>query len=205
MCNLYKLETKSQLDLFGRNIQDLVGNAPPEDVYPGGQGIVFKSSGELRTMTWGFPLKQTSKKTGKPIKPKAVNNARSDKLLTPFWKGAFTKTEQRCLIPVTAFAEAVGEVGKMTRTWLSVEDEPVFACAGIWRDSDEWGQVYSMVMTDARSDMLEIHDRMPVILKRAERLAWLEADADDALRLCIPYDQTLVVNHTEAPWVRRKA
>lgn len=203
MCNLYKLETTRQLDLFGRNIQDLVGNAPPEEVYPGGQGIVLKSSGELRTMSWGFPLKQTSKKTGKPIKPKAVNNARSDKLLTPFWKGAFTKPEQRCLIPVTAFAEAVGEVGKMTRTWLSVEEEPVFACAGIWRDSDEWGQVYSMVMTDARDDMLEIHDRMPVILKEADRQRWLETDAGDALALCIPYDEPLIAKHTEDLWVRR--
>lgn len=203
MCNLYKLETTSQLDLFGRNIQDLVGNTPPEDVYPGGQGIVLKSSGKLRTMTWGFPLKQTSKNTCKPIKPKAVNNARSDKLMTPFWKGAFTKADQRCLIPLTAFAEAVGISGKMTRTWLSVEDEPVFACAGIWRESDEWGQVYSMVMTDARDDMLEIHDRMPVILKEADHQRWLETEAEDALALCIPYDEPLVVKHTEDLWVRR--
>lgn len=93
----------------------------------------------------------------------------------------------------------------MTRTWLPVADEPDFACAEISRESYELGQVYSMVMTEARGGMLEIHDRMPVILQAADRQAWLEAEADEALKLCIPYDQSLVVNYTEALWVRRKA
>lgn len=36
---------------------------------------------------------------------------------------------------------------------------------GIWRDSHEWGPVYSMVMTEACIDMQGLHDRIPVILR----------------------------------------
>ena len=66
-------------------------------------------------MTWGWPLALKGKQ-GQPLKPRPVNNARTDKLITPFWKSAATKPAQRCLIPVNAFAEAVGERGRMTRT-----------------------------------------------------------------------------------------
>jgi putative SOS response-associated peptidase YedK len=45
--------------------------------------------------------------------------------------------------------EAEGEKGSKTRTWFSLPDQPVFAVAGIWRDTDECGPAYSMVMTEA--------------------------------------------------------
>lgn len=204
MCNLYELEVAGQTNIFGKNFKDLKGNLPPQEVYPGGQGIVMKSDGELKVMTWGFPLKQLSKKTGKPIKPKAVNNARTDKLMTPYWKGAFQNPAQRCLIPVSAFAEAAGEPGKKTRTWLSVKDEPIFACAGIWRRSDEWGDVYSMVMTDARDDLKDVHDRMPVILKADDYEQWLTDEASSALSLCVPFGGEMRVQPTDELWIRSR-
>ena len=36
----------------------------------------------MKNTHWGFVLPQVSEKTGKPIQPKAVNNARDDKLRT---------------------------------------------------------------------------------------------------------------------------
>src|SRR3546814_10928312 len=63
--------------------------------------------------------------------------AQDDNLLTPFWKHWFATPAQRCLIPFTAFAEAEGPKGKMTRTWISVEDQPTAAWAGLCRPSDE--------------------------------------------------------------------
>src|SRR3546814_10222907 len=54
--------------------------------------------------------------------------------------------------------------GKMTRTWISVEDQPTAAWAGLWRPSDEWGDCYTGVMVYATEELFDIHDRMPVIL-----------------------------------------
>jgi hypothetical protein len=53
----------------------------------------------------------------------------------------------------------------MTRTWYALHGADLFAVAGIWRSSDEWGDVYSMVMVDGCPQMSEVHDRMPVILR----------------------------------------
>jgi putative SOS response-associated peptidase YedK len=111
-----------------------------EEVYPGYPGVVV-TEGRARTMTWGFPLAMKSKKTGLPLKPKPVNNAREDKLATPFWRDSFAK--RRCLIPVTAWAEAEGEKGRMTRTWHALPDHDLFAVAGVWRPTAEWGDAYT--------------------------------------------------------------
>lgn len=172
----------------------------PAEVYPGYPALVI-AGGELRQMTWGFPLPHKSKATGQPLKPKPVNNARADKLESFFWRGSFAS--RRCLIPVTAFAEAEGEKGKKTRTWFSVPDEPVFACAGVWRQSDEWGAVFSMVMTDASPAVAPVHDRMPVILAPDDHAAWMEAKPAEALELCRPYAGELEVERSEQPWSGR--
>ena len=81
-------------------------------------------------MVWGFPLALKGK-SGQPLKPKPVNNARADKLDSFIWRYSFA--ERRCLIAVTEFAEAEGERGAKTRTWFTLPDQPIFAVAGIWR------------------------------------------------------------------------
>ena len=60
-------------------------------------------------MTWGFPLVLTGKQ-GQKLKPKPVNNARTDKLQTAFWCDSFAR--RRCLIPVSEWAEAEGQKGR---------------------------------------------------------------------------------------------
>ncbi len=134
-------------------------------------------------------------------KPKAVNNTRNDKLHTPMWKASFEK--RRCLIPVTEFAEAEGEKGAKTRTWCSLPNEEVFAVAGLWRDTAEWGPAYAMVMTEACIHLAGVHDRMPVILARDTWSDWLEGPPDNARLLCRPYQGDLVVNRTDERWAVR--
>lgn len=74
-----------------------------EEVYPGYPGLVVVE-GVAGPMAWGFPLRL---KTMKPTsKPKAVNNARDDKLMSGMWRDSFTKP--RCLIPVTQWARPKG-------------------------------------------------------------------------------------------------
>ncbi|GGB87929.1 DUF159 family protein [Novosphingobium endophyticum] len=199
MCNLYRL-TPGPAEiarLFGTPLPESLNT--PGEIYPGYPGLVV-AGGMLRAMTWGFPLVQRSKRTGQPLKPKPVNNARADKLASAFWRSSFEA--RRCLVPMSAFAEAEGPKGHMTRTWLSLPDRPVFACAGVWRDSAEWGPVYSLVMTDAAETTAEVHDRVPVILSTEDEARWIAGAPAEALDLCRPWAGDITIERTSESWVR---
>jgi len=196
MCNLYRM-TKAHAEvarLFNAELGS-VGNAAVE-LYPGYPGLVV-AEGQLRSMAWGFPLALKGK-NGQALKPRPVNNARADKLDSFMWRSSFH--ERRCLIPVTAFAEAEGEKGRMTRTWFRLPDAPVFAVAGIWRDTPEWGPAYAMVMTEACIHIADVHDRMPVILRPSQWRDWIDGPPDSASLLCRPYPEMIVCERSVEPW-----
>lgn len=201
MCNLYRMDrpTAEVAKLFSAS-SIMPGNVALE-IYPGRPGLVFTNDA-LRSMAWGFPFRQISKRTGQPLKPRPVNNARADKLDSFMWRYSFA--ERRCLIPVTAFAEAEGPQGAKTRTWFTLPDQPIFAVAGIWRDTDEWGPAYSMVMTKACIHVVAVHDRMPVILRPRDWRTWLEGQTDAARGLCRPYPDLMAVERTAQPWAQRR-
>jgi len=208
MCNLYTLgATRDEVAAYFRSIANwrrevqVAAANHAQDVYPGYPGLVLAGN-ELRAMNWGFPLAQVSTRTGKPIKPKTVNNARDDKLSTYMWRYSFE--ERRCLMPMTAYAEAEGPPGRMTRTWISTPDSPIFACAAIWKHSDEWGEVYSMVTTPPPPSTAEVHDRAPLILRRQDYRQWLEGTPDEAFALCVPYGGPVLIDRTVEPWNARK-
>lgn len=162
MCNLYRM-TRATVEiahLFGARTGQGANFAA--EVYPGYPGLVV-AEGEARVMTWGFPLALKGK-SGQMLKPKPVNNAREDKLGTAFWRASFER--RRCLIPVSAWAEAEGIKGQMTRTWYSLAGADDLAVAGLWRPTEEWGAAYSMVMVDGCPQMAEVHDRMPVVVRQ---------------------------------------
>jgi putative SOS response-associated peptidase YedK len=199
VCNLYKMDkSAAEVARLFNGVPASIGNVGDE-VYPGYPGLVM-ARGELRSMVWGFPLVLKGK-SGHPLKPKPVNNTRADKLDSFMWRYSFA--ERRCIIPVTEFAEAEGVEGAKTRTWLSLPDQPVFAVAGIWRDTPEWGPAYSMVMTEACVHVASIHDRMPVILQLDQWQAWTDGPADVARTLCAPYEGEMAIRRTGDPWVRR--
>ena len=206
MCNLYRslMAREAIAALFRARFPTATPNAP-EEVYPGYPGlVVHECDGErvLGSITWGFPLVMTGKR-GQPLKPKPVNNAREDKLGTAFWRDSFIR--RRCLIPVSAWAEADGERGEMTRTWYSLPGGEPFAVAGIWRATDEWGDAYSMFMADGCEPMADTNDRMPVLLKESDWQRWLEASADEALLMCRTWDGELMIERTQEPWPKPRA
>ncbi|WP_333840536.1 SOS response-associated peptidase family protein [Novosphingobium sp.] len=187
MCNRYKPGERENIrQLFGARMWREF-NDGPAIVHPKDPGWVIRQrDGELvlDQMTWGFPVVLTGKR-GQPLKPKPVNNARFDKL-GGFWK-RWTGPENRCLIPAVSYAEAVGKSGEMTSTWLSLRSAPMFAWAGLWRDSDEWGPVYTGVMTDNAPELAGIHDRSPVILAPADWEPWLQAPLNELARFDRPW------------------
>jgi putative SOS response-associated peptidase YedK len=196
VCNNYHMKraTAEIADLF-RAIPDPGVNCAA-DVYPGYTGMVV-AEGVVRSMTWGFPLVLTGKR-GQPLKPKAVNNAREDKLQTAFWRDSFVN--RRCLIPVDAWAEADGEPGRMTKTWFSLPGEETFAVAGLWRETQEWGAAYSMVMVEGCPQMADVNDRMPVVLGTADWDRWTLGAPEEAFGLCHTCPLGLIVDRTDEPW-----
>lgn len=208
MCNLYtvSVSTSEIADEFDAVMEDSF-NAGEGDVYPGGQGIVVRErEGRriLQQMTWGWPRPMTSKKTGKPIKPKPVNNIAN--LGSYPWRFIAGKPEHRCLIPLTGFCEAEGEEGRKTRTWFGVNERPLFAWAGMWDTSDTWGNWYSGLMTDCNEVVRPVHNRMPVLLHKDEFDRWLHGTLDDAIMFqdrCFP-DELTTIERTGDSWFRKK-
>lgn len=202
MCNLYRMtKNASEVAAWFGAVEGTGGANFAGEVYPGYTGLVV-AEGAVRAMTWGFPLVLMGAK-GQPMKPKPVNNAREDKLETGFWRHAFQ--HRRCLIPLEAWAEAEGPRGRMTRTWLSLADAPLFAVAGVWRPSDEWGDCHAMVMTDsAGSAAGAVHERMPVLLTPADQQLWLTAPPAEAHALCRAWTGPLAIARTTDPWVQRR-
>ena len=203
MCNLYRMtKNTDEVAKWFDMVASLGGANFGEEVYPGYPGLVA-ADGQIKQMSWGFPLVMKGK-NGQPLKPKPVNNARTDKLDTFFWRYSFE--ERRCLIPVSAWAEAQGPKGSKTRTWMSCPDTELFAVAGVWRESDEFGLCYSMVMTDsAGSASADIHSRMPVLLRREDYEGWLSGSPDEAKALCRAWSGDLTIDRTDQPWTRGSA
>lgn len=204
MCNLYSntLPPEAMRRLFKVDAKrDRLGNAEPlPAIFPKRMApiVVMDADGErsIRNSHWGFVLPQVSKKTGEPIQPKAVNNARDDKLRTsPFWKQSFH--DRRCLIPATSFCEAKGR-RPATYVWFGLEgegDRPPFALAGIWREfrGNYGGEkrelvTSSMVTTTPNELVADTHpDRMPAILHPDDYETWLVGKPEDAFGLIRPY------------------
>jgi len=198
MCNLYKMRRTAEevAGLFRAEPRPGVNFA--EGVYPGYPGLVVAAN-EVRTMVWGFPLSLTGKQ-GQKLKPRPVTNAREDKLHTSFWRDSFVR--RRCLIPVSAWAEAEGERGRMTRTWYGLPGGDPFAVAGLWRPTAEWGDAYSMVMVDGCPQMAEVHDRMPVVLSPQDWDTWLNGAPEEAFALCQTCSGELAVERTDERWAK---
>jgi len=201
MCNLYRMTkgTDEVAKLFDA-IPDSGANFG-EEVYPGYPGLVI-AQGKAQAMTWGFPLVLRGKQ-GQMLKPRPVNNAREDKLMSAFWKDSFA--QRRCLIPVSAWAEAQGPKGSKTRTWYALPDGEPFAVAGVWRPTHEWGNAYAMVMVDSCAQIADDHSRMPLIVQREYWQEWTSGEPEAARNLCRPWGRELTVDRTSQAWVRDRA
>lgn len=204
MCNLYAARKSAAEVARHFGVASVIQTNAPEEVYPGQPGMVIREDAGgrvMQSMAWGFPLRL--KGMSPTAKPKPVNNVAD--LQKPMWKGLASKPHWRCLIPLTAFAEAEGPKGSKTRTWFTVKDQPIFAWAGLWRLSDEWGPVYSGVMTECNESIRPVHDRMPVLLHADEYDRWLRGTLDDAAAFqarCFP-DELIEMTRTDELWSRR--
>lgn len=114
-------------------------------------------------------------------------NARADGVAEkPSFRNAFKR--RRCLVPATGFYEwQKGEGKTKTPMFIHPTDQDVFAFAGLWEvwhnsNGDEL-RTFTIITTDANDFMRPIHDRMPVILHKADYDLWLEPGEVPAVKL----------------------
>jgi putative SOS response-associated peptidase YedK len=90
----------------------------------------------------------------------------------------------RCLVPVSEFRMR----GRGRTYSFSLADGDWFYFAGIWRPATrDWPAAYAILTIEPNPDFAPYHDRQMAVLRRAQRLDWLDATiAEDELLLPLP-------------------
>jgi putative SOS response-associated peptidase YedK len=139
----------------------------------------------------------------KGVQPKySTINATIEKLTDgATWRSPW-KRGQRCILPATGFYEwQVLADGKSKQPYyITLNDQDIFGFAGLWdsskRDNGVTVDSCTIVTMPANQLMTVIHNvkhRMPAILAKEDRAAWLSAAPDEALKLLTRYPDTHMV------------
>jgi putative SOS response-associated peptidase YedK len=182
MCNLYKMTSTvdEMKQVFGSFEGDRKNLPAFDSIYPETEAPIIKSDGgnlSVSVIKWGIP--SWKEKAG------PITNVRN--LDSSFWRGMIGKPEAKCLVPVSRFCEWDGPKGNKRKVWFALKDQPLFAFAGIWRDTSE-GPRFAFLTTKPNSLVEPIHPKaMPVIIHRDCHQDWLDSDYNDAFGLAMPY------------------
>ncbi len=111
------------------------------------------------------------------------------------------KRGQRCLLPATGFYEwHVNDDGRKQAYYIHLADQDVFGLAGLWdRSTAADGSVVescTIITMPANDLMAQVHNvraRMPAILAREDREAWLAGSAAEAHAVLKPYPDGMMV------------
>ena len=134
------------------------------------------SDAELGTelLQWGFPGFD---------KGKLLINARAESVKDrPTFADSYA--ERRCVLPAAGFYEWDKKKEKVTFT---VPENRILYLAGIYRPYGEEKR-FVVLTREANASMAPVHDRMPLILSRAEVWPWVNggSEADDILAKVLP-------------------
>ena len=142
---------------------------------------------------WGVPPPPAAGDAGR-----AVLNVRN--LESPFWIGNLRNSEFRCLIPATSFMEwgkGRDPQDKRRQCWFGISDQPIFAFAAVWKDSEV--PSFALLTCEANAALrAEGRETMPVILPpdRAAHDLWLRGYWERAQQLVAPYSSSLIVTRS---------
>lgn len=153
----------------------------------------------------GQPRRMVPRQWGVPPPPSAGDNARGVLSVrnreSPFWIGNLRNSEFRCLVPATGFMEwgpksrdgGTDREGRRRQCWFSLADQPLFAFAGVWIDSE----VPSFALLTCEANAALRHEgleAMPAILppSPAAWQHWLTGDWNRAQDLLALYSSSLM-------------
>jgi putative SOS response-associated peptidase YedK len=193
MCGRFSAQLPPELLAHLFRTRNPLVNAPPSwNVAPTDPAMAVRHhepSGERRldVLRWGLVPHFTKdlKTARRPINARAENVADSG-----MFRGALA--QRRCLVPASAFYEwkAVAS-GKQPYAIARVDGAPL-ALAGIWEGwRDPAGEVlrsFAIITTSANADMAWLHERMPVVVEKADWPLWLGESQGDYAALMRPSD-----------------
>jgi putative SOS response-associated peptidase YedK len=175
---------------------------PPETIEGSPGLVVFERDGrrQLRSLTWGFP-RNTREGRLRGERPGRLGLVAD--LTNPMWEQLVVDPRYRCLIVLTHFANPDGAAGRKTRTWFSVEDQPIVAWAGFCQNTPEFGPVYAGMTMEANAAIPPTNDRMPVLLDLRDYDRWLRGSIQDviAFQYGQPFaPERMIVERTDDLW-----
>ena len=181
MCGRFTVTGGDVAGLRSRfGLDERVEVRPRFNVAPGDEVLAVTRDGATM-LRWGF-LRDNAYTT---------INARAESLEErPTWRSALH--DGRCLIVADGFFEWQRRPeGRKQPFWITRADRAPFAFAGL---ASPWGTC-AIVTTDAAPQLVELHDRMPVMLEPETEAAWLapSTQAPEALALLRPCPETLAV------------
>ncbi len=155
-------------------------NAAPSQLMP----VVWNEQGQnnIKMMNWGL-VPRWSKD---PTLGSKLINARAETLAEkPSFRDSFQR--RRCLIPADGYYEWM-KLGKSKQPMrIVLKSRELFGMAGLWErwSNSEGYALYSftIVTTAATGPVRHIHQRMPLILSRADEAAWLKTSPLEAASL----------------------
>jgi putative SOS response-associated peptidase YedK len=156
------------------------------------RGDAGKATGEpvrqLRIAVWGLvPSWAKDRSIGA-----RMINARSETLATA---SAFRRAyaARRCLVPADGWYEWRAGTGPRKQPfYMTPSDGRPLAFAGLYEFWGAPGQLLttcSIVTCDAFGELAEVHDRMPLVLARADWQRWLDPAVSDPVDLLAPWDE----------------
>jgi putative SOS response-associated peptidase YedK len=138
-------------------------------------------------------------------------NARAETVVEkPAYRSAFER--RRCLVPATGFYEWKKTPDGKVPHWIHPADGAPLTFAGVW---ESWRPVkdaepvltFTILTTTPSADVAALHDRMPVVVAREDRDAWLgpETPRVDLVSLLRPAPDGLLATHPVSTAVNRPA
>ncbi len=92
-----------------------------------------------------------------------------------------TFPDHRCLVPASEFRHR----SRGKHYAFSLANGDWFYFAGIWRpETREWPEAYAILTTEANADVASFHDCQMAVVRREQRMAWLDRTCreDELLR-----------------------
>jgi len=137
------------------------------------------------------------------VQPKySTINATIEKLAeAATWRGPWSRG-QRCILATTGFYEWQVQADGKTKQpyYITANDQAIFGFAGLWdrskRDDGTRVESCAIITMPASKLMSEIHNakqRMPAILTREDRDAWLKGTPDEAFAALKQYPDAHLV------------
>lgn len=118
----------------------------------------------------------------------ALINARIETVAEkPSFRSAWKS--RRCLVPASGYYEWRPEGGVKQPYWIHDSERTMIMFGGIWENwktpEGDWLRSFAIITTAAGDDMLELHDRTPLMLSGDVLNAWLHAEADEAMAIAM--------------------